>query len=236
MNRNAMINRLAWFSLLVLTLVVPPLHAESRLYDVEVIIFSRGGSGTDDETPGQSGIDAVRATGTFPAGEFTELSSGAYQLNNISGGLAAASGYHVLFHRAWRQPAYERSNAVDYPVHTSAGSGRNSVEGTIALVKERYLHLYVDLLLKTAGSTAPGLYSDGSGSRPAFRLTEKRRIRSGELHYFDHPRFGMIARVTPYAAPDEPATSGPVEEAAPDDAAGNSQEEEPVTADDQLTR
>ena len=26
-------------------------------------------------------------------------------------------------------------------------------------------------------------------------------MRSGELHYFDHPRFGIIALVTPYEIP-----------------------------------
>jgi hypothetical protein len=30
-------------------------------------------------------------------------------------------------------------------------------------------------------------------------LQEQRRLRSGELHYFDHPRFGLIVLVTPVA-------------------------------------
>jgi len=236
MIRNAKTNRLAWFSLFVLALAALPLHAESRLYDVEVVIFTNGSGGSTDEIMNQSGTASVPATGSLPAGEFTELSSDAYQLNNIRGGLAAASGYRVLYHRAWRQPAHERSNAVGYPVHTPAGSSRDVVEGTVTLIKERYLHLDVDLWLMAPGGTAPGMYSDGPVSRPAFHLSEKRRVKSGDLHYFDHPRFGMIARVTPYASPDEQAAPGPVEEAAPDDAAGNGQEEEPVPADDQLTR
>jgi hypothetical protein len=33
-----------------------------------------------------------------------------------------------------------------------------------------------------------------------YRLDETRRMRSGELHYFDNPRFGVIARVTPYGS------------------------------------
>nr|WP_246480525.1 CsiV family protein [Motiliproteus sediminis] len=33
------------------------------------------------------------------------------------------------------------------------------------------------------------------------RLQQSRRMRSGELHYIDHPMLGLIARVTPYELP-----------------------------------
>ena len=32
-------------------------------------------------------------------------------------------------------------------------------------------------------------------------IDESRRMRSNELHYLDHPLFGMIIKVTPYEAP-----------------------------------
>ncbi|MGB5541298.1 MAG: CsiV family protein [Gammaproteobacteria bacterium] len=237
MNRNHKQHRFAWLFLPVLALLTAhAVHAETPLYDVEVVIFANDSSGSDDEVLNQPGSGAVNARGSFTASGYTELSSGAYRLDNIRGGLAASRGYRVLFHRAWRQPAYDRARAVDYPVHALADNGRNSVEGTITLIKERYLHLDVNLLLMTAGGTTPALHADGPGSRPAFRLTEKRRIKSNELHYFDHPRFGMIARVTPYDSPEEPATPEPEVEGMPDDTAGSAQEDEPVPAQDQLTR
>jgi hypothetical protein len=33
------------------------------------------------------------------------------------------------------------------------------------------------------------------------RLTEQRKVRFRELHYFDHPLLGVIVRVTPYHIP-----------------------------------
>lgn len=36
-------------------------------------------------------------------------------------------------------------------------------------------------------------------------LDQERRMRSGEIHYIDHPRFGMLVLVTPYKAPEPPA-------------------------------
>jgi hypothetical protein len=40
-----------------------------------------------------------------------------------------------------------------------------------------------------------------------FRLTETRRLRSREIHYFDHPLFGAVLLVTPRPMP-EPASRG----------------------------
>ena len=41
-----------------------------------------------------------------------------------------------------------------------------------------------------------------------YRLHETRRMRSKEIHFFDHPMFGIIVKVTPYElpAPPEPIT------------------------------
>jgi hypothetical protein len=33
-------------------------------------------------------------------------------------------------------------------------------------------------------------------------------MRSGEVHYFDHPFFGVIAVVQPYEPPEPPTTEG----------------------------
>lgn len=46
-----------------------------------------------------------------------------------------------------------------------------------------------------------------------YRISEHRRIRSNELHYLDHPRFGMIIKVSPVAVeiPD-PVIDAPVSE------------------------
>lgn len=224
-------NHLPRYLLLLALLACASATAAAQLYDVEVIIFSQNGAGGSEQTTA-AGAPA-QARGAFPPGDFTELTSGSYRLNNIRGGLSAARGYHVLSHRAWRQPGYDRAHAVDYPVHAQAGNGRDSVDGTITLIRERYLHLDLDLRLMTSGGDMPALYPNAPDSRPAYRLVESRRIRSSETHYFDHPRFGVIVRVTPYGTGEEPA---PAAETVPEDAAAGAQEEEPAPADDQLTR
>ena len=37
---------------------------------------------------------------------------------------------------------------------------------------------------------------------PRYRLVATRNVRSGELHYFDHPAFGVLVRVTPVPTQD----------------------------------
>jgi hypothetical protein len=222
------------FSLLMLC-GMPAHTAEApRLYDVEVIIFSHNSQSDQGESWYTPDGNAGRARGYFPENQFTELSSSHFSLSPVRYSLQKGGEYTVLFHRAWRQLAYSSANAADYPVNSFAEGSRNSVKGSIRLVRERYLHLDVDLLLMESAGTAPGLYSDGPGNAPAYRLAEKRRIKSSTLHYFDHPRFGMLAIVTPYrTAPEASAETGAEQPAAEPEPALDST---PITADERLTR
>jgi Peptidoglycan-binding protein, CsiV len=209
--------------------------AAPPIYDVEIIIFrnnAKSDAGEQWTTPASGDLSPARV---LSQDEFTELSPSQYQLGDVRGGLRNSSGYTVLLHRAWRQAGYDAAHAIPYPIYSLAENGRDSIEGSVTLVRERYLHLDVDLLLLTASRAAPTQYADGHGSTPAFRLHEKRRVRSRELHYFDHPRFGMIAMVTPYDAPEEEPEPEPVDATAVPETA-----DEPVSGagpdNDQLTR
>jgi hypothetical protein len=81
-------------------------------------------------------------------------------------------------------------------------------------------------------------YMEGASGSPVYELSEKRRIKkSGKVHYFDHPRFGMIAILTPYQSPQ---LEQHLQEEAEREAATLVEEstvvEEPLPEDDQLTR
>jgi len=209
--------------------------AAPPVYDVEIIIFRNNANSDAGEqwtAPASGELSPARV---FSQDEFTELSPSLYQLGGVRGGLRNSSGYTVLLHRAWRQVGYDAAHAIPYPIHSLAENGRDSIEGSVTLVRERYLHLDVDLQLMTAGRAAPTQYADSQGGSPAFRLQEKRRVRSRELHYFDHPRFGMIAMVTPYDAPEEEPEPEPADTTAEPESV-----DEPVSGagpdNDQLTR
>ena len=230
---------MAWplIAALLLAAFHPAVPAAPPVYDVEIIIFRHNVMSDAGEQWHKPAADGLSPTRVFSQDAFTELSPSLYQLDAIRGGLRNSRGYTVLLHRAWRQVGYDAANAIAYPIHARVGNGGDRIGGSVTLVRERYLHLDVDLLLSAAGNAPPTQYADGQGSRPAFRLNEKRRMRSRELHYFDHPRFGMIAVVTPYDAPEDE----PEPEPEPADTAAQPGEVYiPVTGpgpnDDQLTR
>lgn len=212
----------------------PAFAVQPGSYDVEVIIFTHRHSGSDGEQWPAGLPEQPLATGFYNSDRIIKLPVDAYRLNGISNGLRQSSGYSVVFHRAWRQPVYDRTKAVGYPVHAVAENGRINVEGSVRLIRERFLHLDADLVLVPAGSSNAGTGADSLHTSPVFELSEKRRIKSNTVHYFDHPRFGMIATVKPYYSPEEVQLMSKenTEEAAV--------EETPVTVpppdDDQLTR
>jgi hypothetical protein len=154
-------------------------------YDVEIIVF-RNLSGQTDGEQWPLADELMRD----PAGHFraddalAELPGSAYRMQRIADSLNRSGAYRVLAHKAWRQTARDAAQAAPYPVNAAG----DALDGTITLLRERFLHLDVDLVLQSS-----------------YSLDERRRVRSGELHYFDHPMFGVIAEVNPYEPP-EPAT------------------------------
>lgn len=85
-------------------------------------------------------------------------------------------------------------------------------DGLLSLKRGHYLHLNIDMgfqervISNTPQSTFndDDFYSEAieTASYSSYRMKQKRRIRSGEIHYFDHPRFGLIAQVTPIELPE----------------------------------
>ncbi|MBL7002768.1 MAG: hypothetical protein ISR69_01905 [Gammaproteobacteria bacterium] len=93
------------------------------------------------------------------------------------------------------------------------------LEGKITIGLSRYLHAYVDLVLRipqtsqvvnqisfqnTANKTTQDIEEPLDFSTRIlnnFALQEHRRMRSKTLHYLDHPEFGVLILITPYEAP-----------------------------------
>jgi hypothetical protein len=210
----------------------PVLAAQPASYDVEIVVFAYRNVAANGEQWSVLAPERTASPGNYNDTQIHELPVNAYQLNSISNGLRQSSSYSVLFHQAWRQPAYDEANAVGLPVHAVTTSGNNTIEGSVRLIRERFLHLDADLLMLSGRNHNPVLDVNRAAA-PVYSLREKRRIKSNETHYFDHPHFGMIARVTPYYSPEE---SVQLEQANQPEVI---EEKIPLTApsaDDQLTR
>lgn len=132
----------------------------------------------------------IAAAPAEPAGPATALPTGFSQPREPLTLTAAAEalrrrGYQPLWHQAWVQPPGDR-DGVALPVLAALGQGRSSagLEGGISVTRGRFLHLGLEL------EWQPGAQLEAV-------MAQRRRIRSGEEHYFDHPRLGVLAVVTP---------------------------------------
>jgi hypothetical protein len=219
--------RTAALTVLAALLALPAGAARAAWYHVEVIVFAYtappeaegeewvGNVGEPDLRDATTLIEAVPSFEDEPetAGEaaleapvpmaFMRLPPEEQRLRDVASRLRRAGGFEVLAHVAWRQPSFGDARARRIYITTEPGTGDPAaagitppapgaggdlvVYGTVRLRRGNLLHLDADLVLE--------------GPHPPVRLTESRRVRLRELHYFDHPLFGMIAQVTPYVVP-----------------------------------
>jgi Peptidoglycan-binding protein, CsiV len=181
--------------------------APLQSYDVELIIFRTLSSNASPEQwsleaaeanqrlaipedePAPATTDPAQAAPPPPApttAAFPMLPSARFKLTAIEETMKRSRAYQPLAHVGWTQPGYPRDAAQYIPIGSLVPASTGLL-GQIALSRGRYLHLTLDLVYTP----------EGSAERYVLRQT--RRMRSNERHYIDHPKFGVIALVTPTA-------------------------------------
>ena len=76
------------------------------------------------------------------------------------------------------------------------------LSGGIRVARERFLHVQTDLRWLEAGTDRPEPQAVLASAaledpEPVVVMQERRRMRSDEVHYLDHPRLGVLIRVKP---------------------------------------
>lgn len=142
--------------------------------------------------------------------------------------------YRILLHQGWHQPTRERNRAFSLflsggdaivpksvalsddgalrapplldPViqfEDSTGELTSSrplsepeFQSTLKIYLSRYLHVEPDAWLAQDSAL---------GQRYWVNINQKRRMRSNELHYLDHPQFGILLRLTPWQTNEQKA-------------------------------
>jgi len=185
-------------------------------------------SGTDADTraPGPVvGFYLLDVEPRFP--DFAPLDE--RQLARVYTRLESLDAYEPIAHFAWLQAARAADQSVPFQIAALDPSGEYRIEGTVTVYKERYVHIQVELGLSTVTpSVSPPIpeaatwptYGDvftppdpkpvplAVAAPPEFTLHESRRIRGTNAQYFDHPQFGVIARVTEVILDDDAADTG----------------------------
>jgi len=215
--------RLLWLASVVVfaAYAVPTLaqesEAELQSYRIEIILFENTNSDATPEDPGLPELppldridlpDSVEVAAeaeqqpTQDTGSLSFQPATGFVMSDVADRLRRRSGYRVLMHEAWRQPGYER--AVAQPVElavlsrirarsdatapaTVTGLDESQLNAIATFYLSRYLHLILDVSL---------------GNDGARQIQERRRMRIGELHYFDAPGLGAVATINRVETPE----------------------------------
>lgn len=179
--------------------------ADARRYQVEALVFLQPEGSSVERLPLAAPAPGAEAGAEPGAGLFPSDASQPEEGPLLPDGFAPAAakleleasaaalarrGYRVLWHQAWVQPVGTR-DGVDLGLLAALGQGTADprLSGTVSLSAGRFLHLGVMLEWRPGGMLEA-------------QMEQRRRVRPDSEHYFDHPRLGVLARVTRLAPSD----------------------------------
>jgi len=118
--------------------------------------------------------------------------------------MTPAKGYQILLHKTWIMTGYPENQAQNFPLESIPETENGSLlEGYLQFYKSRYAHIRFNLDLerripyriREAFADHERMPLEDLPDFWRFNLTEKRKIKSGELHYLDHPIFGVLVKM-----------------------------------------
>ena len=170
--------KLLKFSLFLFFVFFNYYSAAAERYQIELVVFAQ-------DMPNTELLDQTQSEIHWPANvvdvsAFPSVDAAGRALSGAYRALSGSSSYRPLLHAAWIQ-SVDAGYAGD-AVRIQDANG--FINGFVRLQRAQYLYLNVDLE-----------YQPDSGRY--FRLHEKRRLKLNEDQYLDHPKFGVIAKVTP---------------------------------------
>jgi len=198
---------------LSLSLFAHSAHAQESTpnYTLEVVVFETYAlkSWTEEYWPEE--LDSLEYDGKL---FLTDVMSGSksrggvnirtqpIELKNFSAKLSPQKGYKILFHKAFSQDTGSDREMPTFIIESANGS--TNLAGTIKLYKSRFAHVDFDLRFDRriprkikeefmAQQKFP--VGDLLPDNWQFELKESRKIRPNQLHYIDHPLFGILVQL-----------------------------------------
>jgi hypothetical protein len=136
-----------------------------------------------------------------------------FQLGEMMDRLKRLDVYEPIMHFGWTQATWPDEHTEAIPLHRLARPPAG-LDGELTLYLSRYLHLVVDLQMEATdlmvidqdnveqlGDVTVSDVFDSMEAQPGelpayYRIQENRILKNGELRYYDHPKFGVLAKVT----------------------------------------
>jgi len=201
---------------LLVLLIIFASHASANWYQVEMIVFEHLYPDTAGEQwYNNQGLPDITNSVELVTDQLKErvayqvLPSGRYKISGVYSALKSSRDYRPIMHIAWQQPGLTRSRAKYVHIRRMEGlsnpdsiqEGLVKIDGTVRLRGGHFLYLDIDFayflnalpesMINSAmiNENVTNQLSDHT------RLSESRKVKLNELHYFDHPLFGVITWV-----------------------------------------
>jgi len=188
-----MTNRIISFC--IAALMTSVVQAEVRPYALEVLVFAR-------PEPVQSITEVFPATEPKPPESFDlsfaldsgfrnlkALPNSSRILRNAALRIQTQLDGQILFHKRWIHPLTKNQRSNPW-FRINGVAGRDfQLNGYLRWSIDRFIEVDADLRVTRSGvQRAP----DGSVLDEVYRLKEFRKMSSKDIHYLDHPAFGVI--------------------------------------------
>ena len=189
-------------------------HAQQRLQALQ-----QGNITPVEDTPVDPQTLAIQAVLSQENFAFRAVADADRNLAGAARSIRRSKNYRMLLHQSWTQPIDSQSTSILLQGGDQFGD-QFELEGTLSVRRSRFLHVATDLWLtrfEATGSmkdpfqdhpmaeTYPALIlaaARGQNHEPGYRyhMAQQRRLRSNEVHYLDHPQFGIILEIRPAEA------------------------------------
>lgn len=169
-------------------------------YQVEVIVFKHASANLNYEVLRQDNIQPIKNkvslkdTSNNALTPYQIMPATQHKMNNIYATLKRLAYYQPLLHVAWQQPTKNKASYVHLyqdkasitPDQLTTDPINRILDGSIR-IRSRQL-LYIDVNMRY-------LIQNINGELNYAYLVETRNVKLNELHYFDHPLYGIIVYV-----------------------------------------
>ncbi|MGI9200608.1 MAG: CsiV family protein [Woeseiaceae bacterium] len=127
-----------------------------------------------------------------------------FTMTDVAEHLERLDAYAPIMHVGWTQAGFplQDTDPLELAVFGEPPVG---LSGSFTLYLARYLHLVVDLSMDAPVEVVEIEFDDepaytfddiGLPQGPVqYRILEDRIVKNGEVRYFDHPKFGVVAKV-----------------------------------------
>ncbi len=178
--------------------------AETPNYTIEVIVFENLAlkGWTEERWPDEIELPNTDNSVSLSAPQKSRLYLKKRNTQLTTVAEKVAKNYRILFHQAWSQNAYSPKKTPTVLIENDR-AGSSNLLGTVKLYKTRFAHVQFDLEvekripLKVREAVAENQQVDLDylPTHWRFNLVESRKIKPGELHYIDHPLFGILVQI-----------------------------------------